>query len=66
MRLQRQMEIRAQEVFVQLILYVIFAFIIYSISYINRDQRSFYLKDNIYNSLYKSNKHQFGFSKVYI
>ncbi|XP_060073681.1 polycystin-1-like protein 2 [Ylistrum balloti] len=56
-------EQRAVKVFIELLFYVVFAFIIYSISYVNRDQRSFALKDNIYRSLNDSYG-QYGYGKI--
>ncbi|XP_033737951.1 uncharacterized protein LOC117325653 isoform X2 [Pecten maximus] len=63
-RIQRLHEIKAREVFMELLLYGIFAFVIYSISFVNRDQRSYNLKTNIYDSLVAPSKSHLGFSKV--
>ncbi|XP_021376367.1 uncharacterized protein LOC110465104 isoform X2 [Mizuhopecten yessoensis] len=63
-RTQRLNEMKAREVFMELVLYGIFAFVIYSISFVNRDQRSYNLKSNIYESLVAPSKTHLGFSKV--
>ncbi|XP_060073664.1 uncharacterized protein LOC132553437 [Ylistrum balloti] len=63
-RIQRLNELKAREVFMELLLYGIFAFVIYSISFVNRDQRSYNLKTNIYDSLVAPSKSHLGFSKV--
>ncbi|XP_069123236.1 polycystin family receptor for egg jelly-like isoform X2 [Argopecten irradians] len=63
-RIQRLHEMKAREVFLELLLYGIFAFVIYSISFVNRDQRSYNLKTNIYDSLVAPSKTHLGFSKV--
>ncbi|XP_033737918.1 polycystic kidney disease protein 1-like 2 [Pecten maximus] len=62
-REQRLKEQRAMMVFIELLFYAVFAFIVYSISYVNRDQRSFALKDNIYRGLNDSYG-QFGYGKI--
>ncbi|OWF39370.1 Polycystic kidney disease protein 1-like 2 [Mizuhopecten yessoensis] len=62
-REQRLKEQRALTVFLELLFYIVFAFIVYSISYVNRDQRSFALKDHIYRGLNDSNG-QFGYGKI--
>jgi hypothetical protein len=63
-RIQRMKEKIAQKAFVEVILQILFAIIVFSISYVNRDERAFRLKNNIDNYLYRSTKTQFGFSKV--
>ncbi|XP_069123241.1 polycystin family receptor for egg jelly-like [Argopecten irradians] len=62
-REQRLNEQRAMIAFIELLFYAVFAFIVYSISYVNRDQRSFALKDTIYRGLNDSNG-QFGYGQV--
>ena len=63
-RIQRMKEKIAQKAFIEVILQILFAIIVFSISYVNRDERAFRLKNNIDNFLYRSTKTQFGFSKV--
>lgn len=48
-----------------LIFYAIFMFIIYSISYIERDHRSFFMKTNVENYLVGNGYGQFGFKGVH-
>lgn len=48
-----------------LIFYAIFMFIIYSISYIERDHRSFFMKTNVENYLVGDGYGQFGFKGVH-
>ncbi|XP_061191553.1 uncharacterized protein LOC133199700 [Saccostrea echinata] len=50
---RRQQEVRARGVFIELLTYGVFAFIMFSISYIHKDQRSFLLKQNVHNILVK-------------
>ncbi|XP_061167318.1 uncharacterized protein LOC133176177 [Saccostrea echinata] len=50
---KRKQEIHAKEALFTLLFYALFIFIMYSISYIERDQRSFLLKTNIYNYLFQ-------------
>lgn len=64
MRERRKKEMEAHRVFFELILYLLYVFVLYSISYVNRDQRSFYMKTNIVDYLVKNTKTQLGFSKV--
>jgi hypothetical protein len=54
----------AKRAFINLMLQVLFAMLVFSISYMNRDERAYLLKANIENQLYISSKYQFGFSKV--
>jgi len=61
---QRKKEKIAKEAFMKFALHILFALILFSISYINRDQRSFYIKTHIENQLYTSSKYNLGFSKV--
>ena len=63
-RIQRMKEKIAQKAFIEVILQILFAIIVFSISYVNRDERAFRLKNNIDNFLYRSTKTQFGFSMV--
>ncbi|VDI61828.1 polycystin 2 [Mytilus galloprovincialis] len=68
-KLNKQREIiklqtRAKSVFREVILYTVFAIIVYCISYLNRDDRAYIMKLNIDNHIYESSKVQFGFSKV--
>lgn len=58
------MEMRAKAVLLQLIAYAVYAFVVYSISFVNRDQRSFNFKYTMDNYLVTSTKYHFGFSKV--
>lgn len=48
-----------------LIFYAIFMFIIYSISYIERDHRAFFMKTNVENYLVSDGYGQFGFKGVH-
>ena len=61
---QRKKEKIAKEAFMKFALHILFALILFSISYTNRDQRSFYIKTHIENHLYTSSKYNLGFSKV--
>lgn len=63
-RRQLQKEKEAKRAFINLVLQVVFACLMYTISYLSRDQRAYLLKANIENQLFQSNKYQFGFSKV--
>ncbi|KAK3090552.1 hypothetical protein FSP39_012634 [Pinctada imbricata] len=49
-KLRRMQEIHAQKVFVELVLFGVYAFVIYAISYIGRDQRAFTLKNHLENT----------------
>ncbi|XP_046352109.2 polycystic kidney disease protein 1-like 2 [Haliotis rufescens] len=51
-RRRRRKEVRAQSVFLELIQYVVFLFAIYSLSFGNRDDRSFMIHEHIDNNLY--------------
>lgn len=55
-----------QCVLMNFIFYVIFMFIIYSISYIEWDYRFFFMKINVENYLVGDGYGQFGFKGVYI
>jgi len=59
-------ERRAKAVFREVLLYATFAVVVYFISYLNRDDRSYQMKLNIDSLIYDSNKYHFGFSKVKI
>lgn len=61
---QRKKEKIAKEAFMRFSLHILFALILFSISYINRDQRMFNIKSHIENQLYTSSKYTLGFSKV--
>ena len=63
-RRQIYKEKTAKRAFINLILQVLFAMLVFSISYMSRDERAYLLKANIENQLYISSKYQFGFSKV--
>lgn len=66
LRAKRKQELRAQEALMNLIFYAIFMFIIYSISYIERDHRAFFMKSNLENYLVGHGYGQLGFSGVHI
>ena len=61
---QRMKEKTAKEAFLKFALHILFAVILFSISYVNRDQRSFLIKTHIEKHLYTSSKYHLGFSKV--
>lgn len=63
-RTRRQQEMNARRVFRELLIYCLFAFIVFSISYIHKDQRSFSLKNNINNMLIQDSMSKNKFSKV--
>ncbi|KAK3090330.1 hypothetical protein FSP39_010980 [Pinctada imbricata] len=63
-RKRREQELRAMDALMNLIMYGVFVFILYSISYVNRDQRSFFLKNNVDNYLHAHGFGQVGFSSV--
>lgn len=63
-RRQIHKEKTAKRAFINLILQGLFAMLVFSISYMNRDERAYLLKANIENQLYTSTKYQYGFSKV--
>lgn len=63
-RNRRQQEMNARRVFRELLIYCLFAFIVFSISYIHKDQRSFSLKNNINNMLIQDSMSKNKFSKV--
>lgn len=65
LREKRKQELKAQEALMNLIFYAIFMFIIYSISYIERDHRSFFMKTNVENYLVGDGYGQFGFKGVH-
>ncbi|XP_062581503.1 uncharacterized protein LOC134243288 [Saccostrea cucullata] len=50
---RRHQEVKARGVFIELLTYGVFAFNMFSISYIHKDQRSFLLKQNVHNILVK-------------
>jgi ABC-type spermidine/putrescine transport system permease subunit I len=66
LREKRKQELRAQEALLNLIFYAVFMFIIYSISYIERDHRAFFMKSNVENYLVANGYGQMGFSGVSI
>ena len=61
-RQRRKQEAHAQKVLAELILYALYVFIVYAISYIGRDSRSFAMKNNIENTI--DTGATFGFKKV--
>lgn len=63
-RIKRMKEKIAQQAFIEVILQILFAAVIFSISYVNRDDRFYRQKENIDNYLYACSKTQYGFSKV--
>ncbi|XP_052071968.1 uncharacterized protein LOC127710241 [Mytilus californianus] len=63
-RIKRMKEKIAQQAFIEVILQILFAAVIFSISYVNRDDRFYRQKASIDNYLYACSKSQFGFSKV--
>ncbi|XP_063447031.1 polycystin-1-like protein 2 [Mytilus trossulus] len=61
---QLKKEKTAKDAFLKFVIHIIFAAILFSISYVNRDQRAFNVKTHISNQLYTSDKAKCGFSKV--
>lgn len=55
LKAQREQELHAKDALYTLLFYAIFMFVIYSVSYIERDQRSYHLKQNIYQQLFGNN-----------
>ncbi|XP_062590863.1 uncharacterized protein LOC134252407 [Saccostrea cucullata] len=53
---KRKQEMHAKEALFTLFFYALFIFIMYSISFIERDQRSYHLKTNIHNYLFQETK----------
>lgn len=60
----RQNEIAAQAVFRRLVVYAIFVFVVFSIGYINRDARSYNIRQDMDNQIYFTAKGTFGFESV--
>ncbi|KAL5009826.1 hypothetical protein ScPMuIL_012131 [Solemya velum] len=63
-RTNRKYELRAQRTLLELVLYCTFLFAVYSISYSNRDTRSFHLKQNIDKHLVQVPIKGIGFSDI--
>lgn len=55
LKAQREQEIHAKDALFTLLFYALYMFVIYSVSYIERDQRSYHLKQNIYQQLFGNN-----------
>ncbi|XP_061167307.1 polycystin-1-like protein 2 isoform X1 [Saccostrea echinata] len=64
LRQKRKQELKAQEALMNLIFYAIFMFVIYSISYVERDHRAFFMKSNVDNYLVGHGNGQLGFSGI--
>ncbi|KAK3089545.1 hypothetical protein FSP39_004480 [Pinctada imbricata] len=64
LKVRRQQELRASGVLVELIIYSILVFCVFGISYNNRDDRSYDMKEYIDNSLYYTGSGQTGFESV--
>ncbi|KAJ8318205.1 hypothetical protein KUTeg_003296 [Tegillarca granosa] len=64
MKEQIKQKSRAKRTLIELLMYCIYVFAVFSISYVNRDDRSYMLNEHIRKELIDSSKTQFGFSKV--
>jgi hypothetical protein len=55
---------KARRILMELVTYSVFAFLVFSISYIHKDQRAFLLKHNVYSMLVQNPVSNTNFEKV--
>ncbi|KAK3103729.1 hypothetical protein FSP39_021426, partial [Pinctada imbricata] len=60
----RKEEVKAKKAMARLFIYLGYMLVLYSISYVNRDQRAFLLKNHVDKQLNTNSKSQTGFSSV--